>query len=186
MLFHWSLNDSKSPADSRTLFSILADLNNALVSMVSIRPLISKFSNPCTFGDSTKRVNYNWNHRHFHVLQFVSVLFQDTYLSFCFPSVLLCRQPEQQSSLSGRFFFFKLLLVLVDWSKLDDPFEFWASHFLGLILGYAYIICHTNFNIWFFIEVWVTQLLSGPELFPYSKWFYNSCGLDGIYSYLAP
>ena len=45
--FHWSLSDSKSPQVSRTLLSILADLNNAVVWMVSTRPLISKFSCPC-------------------------------------------------------------------------------------------------------------------------------------------
>ena len=45
--FHLSLSDSKSPQDSRTLFSILADLNNVVVWKVSTRPLISKSSRPC-------------------------------------------------------------------------------------------------------------------------------------------
>ena len=36
-VFHWSLRDK-----SKTLLSILADLNNAVVWMVSTRPLISK------------------------------------------------------------------------------------------------------------------------------------------------
>ena len=50
MAFHWSLSDSKSPQVTRTLLSILADLNKAVVWMVSTRPLISKssslFKNP--------------------------------------------------------------------------------------------------------------------------------------------
>ena len=50
MVFHWNLSDSKSPQVYRTLLSILADLNNAVVWMVSTRPLISKspslFINP--------------------------------------------------------------------------------------------------------------------------------------------
>ena len=46
--FHWSLSDSKSLQVSSTLLSILTDLNNAVVWMVSIRLLISKSSNPCT------------------------------------------------------------------------------------------------------------------------------------------
>ena len=50
MVFHWSLNDSKSPQVSRTLLNILAILNNAVVWMVSTRPPTSKsfspFSNP--------------------------------------------------------------------------------------------------------------------------------------------
>ena len=48
MTFHWSLNDSKFSQVSRTPLSILADLNNAVVWMVSTRPLISKSSNPFT------------------------------------------------------------------------------------------------------------------------------------------
>ena len=46
MVFHWSLSDSKSPQVSRTLLSILAVLNNAVVWMVSSRPPTSKFSSP--------------------------------------------------------------------------------------------------------------------------------------------
>ena len=44
---HWSLSDSKSPQVSRTLLSILAYLNNAVVWMVSTRPLI--FNSSSTF-----------------------------------------------------------------------------------------------------------------------------------------
>ena len=48
MVSHWNLSDSKSLQVSRTLLSILADLNNAVVWMVSTHPLISKSSCPCT------------------------------------------------------------------------------------------------------------------------------------------
>ena len=41
MVFHWILSDSKSPRVSRTLLSIQADLHNAIVWIVSIRPPIS-------------------------------------------------------------------------------------------------------------------------------------------------
>ena len=68
MVFHWSLSDSKSPQVSRILRSILADLNNTVVSIVSIRPLISKTSSP--FGDCIKSTNYNRYNRHFHIPQF--------------------------------------------------------------------------------------------------------------------
>ena len=44
MVFHWS--DSKCPQVSRTLLSILAVLNNAVVWMVSTRPPTSKSSSP--------------------------------------------------------------------------------------------------------------------------------------------
>ena len=48
MFFHWNLRDSKSPQVSRTLLSLLADLNNAVVWMVPSRPLISKSSSSLT------------------------------------------------------------------------------------------------------------------------------------------
>ena len=46
MVFHWSLSDNKSPQVSRTLLSILAVLNNAVVWIVSTRPPTSKSSSP--------------------------------------------------------------------------------------------------------------------------------------------
>ena len=45
MVFHWGLSDSKSLQVTRTLLSILADLKTSVVWMVSIRPLISNYSN---------------------------------------------------------------------------------------------------------------------------------------------
>ena len=47
MVSHWSLSDSKCPLISRSLFSFLADLNNAVVWLISTRPLISKSSSSC-------------------------------------------------------------------------------------------------------------------------------------------
>ena len=44
MAFHWRLSDSKSPPVSRTLLSILAVINNAVVWLVSARPPASKSS----------------------------------------------------------------------------------------------------------------------------------------------
>ena len=41
IVFHWRLSDSKSPQVSRTLLSILAVFNNAVVWMVSTRRLTS-------------------------------------------------------------------------------------------------------------------------------------------------
>ena len=48
MVFHWGLSDSKSLQVSRTLHSILSDLNDAVDWMVSTCPLISKSSSSCT------------------------------------------------------------------------------------------------------------------------------------------
>ena len=46
MVFHWSLSDSKSPQVSRTHLRILLVLSNAVVWIISTRPLTSKFSRP--------------------------------------------------------------------------------------------------------------------------------------------
>ena len=46
MVFHWSLSDRNSPQVTRTLVSILALFNNAVVWMVSTRPPNSKPSSP--------------------------------------------------------------------------------------------------------------------------------------------
>ena len=47
MVYQWSLSDNKSTQVSRTLLSILTDLGNTAVWMVSTRPLISKSFTPC-------------------------------------------------------------------------------------------------------------------------------------------
>ena len=46
MVFHWSLNDSKSPQFSTTRLRILAVLSNAVISIVSIRLPTAKYSQP--------------------------------------------------------------------------------------------------------------------------------------------
>ena len=48
MVFYRRLSPGKAPQVSRTLLSILADLSNAVVWMVSTLPLISKSSSPLT------------------------------------------------------------------------------------------------------------------------------------------
>ena len=48
MVFQWSSSDSKSPQAYRILVSILADLSNVVVWIVSTRPPISNSSSPLT------------------------------------------------------------------------------------------------------------------------------------------
>ena len=48
MVFHKNLSDSKCPEVSRTILSILADLNNAVVWMISARPPIFNSASPFT------------------------------------------------------------------------------------------------------------------------------------------
>ena len=68
MVFHWSLSNSKSPQVSRTLLSILAVLNNAVIWMVSTRlptsTSSSPFSNPFVTVPNAP-ITYWYNcHRH--------------------------------------------------------------------------------------------------------------------------
>ena len=72
MVFLWILSCNKSPQVSRTLLSILADLNNAVDCMFSTCPIVSKFLSSFyqSFGDCTKSIIYNWYHRQLHVPKF--------------------------------------------------------------------------------------------------------------------
>ena len=114
MVFHWSLSDSKSPQVSRTLLSILAVLNNAVVWMVSTRPPTSKssslFSNPLV---TVPNAPISIGACMFH--SFFSIPYQGpgTYPSFHILSVLFCGQPGQQSRLFRKFSFLLLLLLLL-------------------------------------------------------------------------
>ena len=123
MVFHWILSDSKRPQVSRTLLSILADLNNAVVWTVSIRPLIFKFSSLCTnplmtvpSTPITIGITVTFI---FQSLFLFLILSQGPgmYLSFCLPSVLPCDQLERQNALFGR-----LSVGLVVCPRLGDPF----------------------------------------------------------------
>ena len=59
--FHWSQRDSKSPQVSWTLLNVLADLNNAVVWVFSILPLISSSTSLSSkfLGGRSMRANYN-------------------------------------------------------------------------------------------------------------------------------
>ena len=157
MVSHWS--DCKSPQISRTLLSILANLNNAAVWMVSTRFLISKSSSPFTnplgivsTAPTTICITVTFMFHSF------SVLWQGpgTYFSFRFLSVLSSGQPERHMYTSSVFFFvffvffcffFCLSQGQVFWSRWGDtlvsqnPREVCASHFPGWIPGCAYTIC---------------------------------------------
>ena len=112
MIFHWSLNESKSRRVSKTL-RILADLNNPVVWRFAVRPPISNSSNL-------------WGSFLVHQLQLVSlshsrsiaflVLWQglSTCLSFRFLWFKRCSPSGWQSRPFGRFTF----LLTIIWSCL--------------------------------------------------------------------
>ena len=108
MVSHKSIND-KSPQVSRTLLSILVDLNYAIVWVVSTCTLISKsfslFTNPLGIVSSATTMFGITVTSMFHIF-LVLYYGQDTYLSFCFLLFLFCGLLERQSPLFAKFSFF--------------------------------------------------------------------------------
>ena len=151
MVFHWSLSDSKSPQVSRTLLSILAILNNAVIWMVSTclptskssspfcNPLVTVPKAPITIGIIVTCM--------FH--SFFNSLARSRYLSFfshSFSFILWSARTAKLTILQVLFFCW-LLLSLLFWLGLGDLcvcrslIGVYAWHFLGQVLGCAYTIC---------------------------------------------
>ena len=162
MVFPKSLRDSKSPQVSRTLLSILADLNIAAVYMVSTRLLISKSFNPCTNLMVTEpkvpitieiTITFMF-HGFFQFSSKVKVLIS-LFAFFQFNPVVkwngkIYNPVSFLFSLFLVFFFFFFLLLTISWSGrlaeirwsvgISKLKEVCASHFPGRILGCAYIL----------------------------------------------
>ena len=157
MVFHWSLSDSKSRQVSRTLLSILTNLNNAVIWMVCTCPLITKSHSPCynplvTPPSPSITIDFTVT---FMFQGFFSSLARSRYLSlflfFFFSSSRFFSVVSRNYSAGSFFFFFFLLfywlsLGLVVWPRLDYPFvfqnpkEFCTPHSLGKIPGWTYTI----------------------------------------------
>ena len=152
MVFRTSLNDNKSPQVSRILLSILADLSNAVVWIVSACSLISKpsthFTNPSVivlWAPIKIGINVTFM---FHSFFLILLQGPGTYPSFRFLSTLLCGQAGQESPQSCRFSFFVIIIrfnclveirgsVCISKSQRKTP----ASYSPGQILGCAYTVC---------------------------------------------
>ena len=122
----FSLSDSKSPQVSRTLLSILAGLNNAVVWIVATHPLISKSSSPCnnpleTILSTPITIGIIVTFM-FH--SFFSSLAGSKYLSLCLLSFsfTLWSAGTAKSTSWQVFFFCWWSLGLVIWPRLNDPF----------------------------------------------------------------
>ena len=122
MFFHWSLSDCKSPQVSRTLLSILAVLNNAVVWMVSTRPPTSKSSNP--FNNPLAAVPnapFIIVTCMFH--SFFNSLTRSRYLSFfshSFSFILWSAETAKSTILQVLFFFLLLLLIITKSGLLPE------------------------------------------------------------------
>ena len=152
MVSYTSLIDSKSPQMIRTLLNILADLNNAVVWMVSTCSLIFKssslFTNPLVTVPSAPFTTGITVTFIFH--SFFSSLARCRDLSFLWLSFSFTLWPAgtSMSPLFGRFIFFCWQSVcLVVWPKLGDSLvsqnlsAHCASHFSGWIVVYSYALC---------------------------------------------
>ena len=128
MVFHRSLSDSNSLQVSRTLFIILADLNNNILWMVFASPISITYQ---AFGDCSKRTNYNWDY-------FMSHRFFCSLFSFFF-KFLFCGLPGRQCPLFGRFlkdFWFLTILNRVFTQDLG-----WGQILIICILC-AFVFCY--------------------------------------------
>ena len=135
MVFHWSLSDSKSPQDSRSLLSILAVLNNAVVWMVSTHPPTSKssspFSNPLvTVPNSPITIGIIVTCM-FH--RFFNSLARSRYLSFfshSFSFILWSAGTAKSTILQVLFFFvdYYYYYYLLFWEFFTPALNKWLSH----------------------------------------------------------
>ena len=136
MVFYKTVSNSKFPQVSRTLLNILANLNNAVVWMVSTHPFISKssspFTNPLVTVPSASvligiTVTFMFHSFFSYFPKALENIFKKKTiryvpnLFFRFPLVLPWGQPERQSPLIGRFtlflFFFFFFLLTITWSS---------------------------------------------------------------------
>ena len=116
MVFHWRLNDSKSPLVSRILLCILTVFNNAVVWMVSTRPPTSKFFRPfnnpwVTMPKAPITIGIIVTFM-FH--SFFKSLARSRYLSLFSHSFsfILWSAGTAKSTISQIFFFFFLLIII--------------------------------------------------------------------------
>ena len=124
MVCHWSLNHSTSPRVSRTLLCILADLNNAVVWMVSSRPLISECFNPfisllVTVPRGLITIGITVT---FMFLSFFNSLARSWYLSFFSFSFNFTTLSQDSKVHYSAISLFLVDLGLVVWTRLGDPF----------------------------------------------------------------
>ena len=133
MDFHWSLSNSKSPQVSRTLLSILTDLNNAVVWMVSTRSPTSKSSNPfnnplVTVPKAPITIGIIITFM-FHSFFNSLARSRDLFFSYSFSFILWSAGTAKSTILQILsffffffFFFWWLFSSLVFWPRLSDPF----------------------------------------------------------------
>ena len=131
MVFHLNLRDGNSSQGSRTLLSILADINNAVVWMASTRPPIFQFFSLLykPLGTAPRAP--------ITIAVTVCMMFHSFVSSFAFlnfHSVVRC-DGKVHSTASCLFSFFEFVQGLVVWPRFSDPlYPKIPENFLYLIL----------------------------------------------------
>ena len=140
-----------------TVRNILTDFNNALVWMVSSRPLTSKpsipFTNPLvTVPSALITIGITVT---FMLHSLFNSLTRPRYLSFCWLSILICGQPGLQNPQFDKLSFsYWILLSLVVWLRfgirfyLKIPEEFVHLIFHSGLCIYD-LFTRTNFNYYY-------------------------------------
>ena len=157
MVSHWRLSGRKPLQFSRTLLSILTVFNNAVVWMISTRPPTYKssklFSNPLvTVPKAPITIGIIVTFMFHSFFKFIAKSRYLSLFSNSFSFILWSAGTAKSTILQifSMFFFFSfcwLLLDLVFWPRLGDPFVCQSPigvcvcHFLGQLLGCAYTIC---------------------------------------------
>ena len=143
MVFHWSLSDWKSPQVSRTLLSILAVFNNAVVWMVSTRPPTSKssrpFSNPLVTVPKAQITIGIMVTLMFH--SFFNSLARLRYLSLfsrSFSFILWSAGTAKSTILQILLFFCWLLLGLVFWPRFSDIYIYIYIYIYPILVRLIY------------------------------------------------
>ena len=160
MVFHWCLSDSKSPQVFRTRLRILAVLSNAVVWIVSTRPLTSKstspFNSPFVYVPNAPITIGIIVTFMFHT--FFNSLARSRYLSF-FSLSFSFIQPGQQSPQFCKFFFF---LIIIRSGLLAEIR--WSVCIITFII-YSFRVFYISVSWLFFTGVWVTASpLKSPGL----------------------
>ena len=126
MVFHRCLSDSKFLQVTRTFLSFLADLNNAVVWIVSTRPLISKSFSPginslVTVQRAPITIGVIVTSMLLIFFFFFNSLTTSRYLSFFFFSFNIGTKVGTAKSTILQVLFFFCWLRLIVWPRLRDP-----------------------------------------------------------------
>ena len=168
MVSHWSLSKSKSSQVSRTLLTILANLDNAIVWMLSTHPLISRSSNPCTILWWLYK-----EHQYPRVCRtFLSILanLNNTvaYSDLIRPPISISSSPlfNPFEAVPSAPITTGIIFILVFHNFLSSQAMYGHYHYYYYYYYLLIRVFQINVSWWFFTGVWVTTSLhKSPGLF---------------------